>query len=434
MQQRHYLMQQSLSTGTKFGSIWQSLLFTKCVSPSDLQKLWHDLTMGASLSPQELKAVTCLNGLFDSSDTVVGQRLLNGIPDLSLSAAAASQQQQPLLHPLFQHGVCLWPSCEKPCSNYLAFIQHLNSAHTLDDRSTAQCRVQMQVVDQLETQLNKERQRLQAMMHHLQMKQSPDTTTPTNGFPAQEAVSEQKQVSTSSPNGQVSTPLPQSQSSLRNILSSPAVVSGAAANSAASSTSDMSLSRCQLTSTPTSFTFTPPNSTVSVRRRVSDKSMLSIAADITRNREFYGSHDVRPPYTYASLIRQAIMESKEKQLTLNEIYNWFQDTFAYFRRNAATWKNAVRHNLSLHKCFTRVENVKGAVWTVDELEFYKRRPQRLSHGDSSFDLDKVKQEKQVKMEISGQCDETNSDEMAPSETRFSFSTEPSAEYQEMHTD
>lgn len=32
------------------------------------------------------------------------------------------------------------------------------------------------------------------------------------------------------------------------------------------------------------------------------------------------------------------MESKEKQLSLNEIYNWFQTTFAYFRRNAATWK------------------------------------------------------------------------------------------------
>lgn len=36
----------------------------------------------------------------------------------------------------------------------------------------------------------------------------------------------------------------------------------------------------------------------------------------------------------------------------------------------------MRHNLSLHKCFMRVENVKGAVWTVDEVEFYKRRPQR----------------------------------------------------------
>lgn len=38
----------------------------------------------------------------------------------------------------------------------------------------------------------------------------------------------------------------------------------------------------------------------------------------------------------------------------------------------------MRHNLSLHKCFVRVENVKGAVWTVDEVEFQKRRPQKIS--------------------------------------------------------
>ena len=41
-------------------------------------------------------------------------------------------------------------------------------------------------------------------------------------------------------------------------------------------------------------------------------------------------------------------------------------------------QNAVRHNLSLHKCFVRVENVKGAVWTVDESEYQKRRPQKFS--------------------------------------------------------
>lgn len=35
---------------------------------------------------------------------------------------------------------------------------------------------------------------------------------------------------------------------------------------------------------------------------------------------------------------QSIIESPDKQLTLNEIYNWFQNTFCYFRRNAATWK------------------------------------------------------------------------------------------------
>ena len=36
-------------------------------------------------------------------------------------------------------------------------------------------------------------------------------------------------------------------------------------------------------------------------------------------------------------------------------------------------QNAVRHNLSLHKCFKRVENVKGAVWTVDDIEYHKKR-------------------------------------------------------------
>lgn len=35
---------------------------------------------------------------------------------------------------------------------------------------------------------------------------------------------------------------------------------------------------------------------------------------------------------------QAIFESPRRQLTLNEIYNWFTRNFAYFRRNAATWK------------------------------------------------------------------------------------------------
>ena len=80
--------------------------------------------------------------------------------------------------------------------------------------------------------------------------------------------------------------------------------------------------------------------------------------DIQQNREFYMHNDVRPPYTYAALIRyvrslhsdlkcssidifphfQAIHESPDQQLTLHEIYNWFTVTFAYFRRNAASWK------------------------------------------------------------------------------------------------
>lgn len=48
-------------------------------------------------------------------------------------------------------------------------IRHLNLEHCLDDRTTAQARVQMQVVNQLEIHLQKERERLQAMMHHLHL-------------------------------------------------------------------------------------------------------------------------------------------------------------------------------------------------------------------------------------------------------------------------
>uniref|UniRef100_B3NZL8 GG17338 n=1 Tax=Drosophila erecta TaxID=7220 RepID=B3NZL8_DROER len=174
-------------------------------------------------------------------------------------------------HPLFAHGICRWPGCEMDLEDITSFVKHLNTEHGLDDRSTAQARVQMQVVSQLESHLQKERDRLQAMMHHLYLS--------------------------------------------KQLLS------------------------------PTKI----------------DRKVYPICW--------------KEP---GLMCNRAIIDSPDKQLTLNEIYNWFQNTFCYFRRNAATWKNAVRHNLSLHKCFMRVENVKGAVWTVDEIEFYKRRPQRTA--------------------------------------------------------
>ena len=42
-----------------------------------------------------------------------------------------------------------------------------------------------------------------------------------------------------------------------------------------------------------------------------------------------------------------MIESPERQLTLHEIYSWFTSTFAYFRRNAASWK--VHKNLVISR-------------------------------------------------------------------------------------
>ena len=50
---------------------------------------------------------------------------------------------------------------------------------------------------------------------------------------------------------------------------------------------------------------------------------------------------------------QAVIESPERQLTLHEIYSWFTSTFAYFRRNAASWKVLVltRYNFSFYDIY-----------------------------------------------------------------------------------
>ncbi|XP_054154803.1 uncharacterized protein LOC128953341 [Oppia nitens] len=483
-----------------------------------------------------------------------GIGLGNGHHHSSLAAVAAAESLQAVL---YGHNMCKWPGCEQVCDDYGQFVKHLNMEHGLDDRSTAQARVQMQVVQQLEQHLEREKDRLAAMMQHLHNKHraqqsstssTPPSTTTSSIRLAPQLPAEFKhllhQHSTSdggrdsrdsiglsikpddlmmdrqsyslrggnhtsnggrlSPHGCMSSPspppppqsMPLSMTSSSTVLppahhhnshhhhqhmslmsvvddlhqqhhhlnhnnngvgsgggvvaakvvnrktsmitppptasrpppmdTSPPLMIGAAvitsaANAGTTGTGSgrggggrRRLSDKSGTTTTTSSSNSLPKPLVlnggiinggvghddggdlsmfgycggslpdsPARRRIAERSNLDITEEITRNREFYKNAEVRPPFTYASLIRQAIIESSDKQLTLNEIYNWFQNTFCYFRRNAATWKNAVRHNLSLHKCFMRVENVKGAVWTVDEMEFYKRRPQRLQERISS---------------------------------------------------
>ncbi|XP_029968833.1 forkhead box protein P2 isoform X2 [Salarias fasciatus] len=257
-------------------------------------------------------------------------------------------------HPLYGHGVCKWPGCENICEDFGQFLKHLNNEHALDDRSTAQCRVQMQVVQQLEIQLSKERERLQAMMTHLHMRPSEPKSSP-KPLNLVSSVTMSKNLPSASPPNLPQTPTTPTApiTPMAAMPQVPSVLGGANVPSMGA-----------------------------MRRRHSDKYSMPLSSEIAPNYEFYKNADVRPPFTYATLIRQAIMDSADMQLTLNEIYSWFTRTFAYFRRNAATWKNAVRHNLSLHKCFVRVENVKGAVWTVDEVEYQKRRSQKITGSPS----------------------------------------------------
>ncbi|KAJ8970231.1 hypothetical protein NQ317_015671 [Molorchus minor] len=77
----------------------------------------------------------------------------------------------------------------------------------------------------------------------------------------------------------------------------------------------------------------------------------------------------KPPYSFSCLIFMAIEDSVQKALPVKEIYAWILDHFPYFRDARTGWKNSVRHNLSLNKCFQKVEKApnlgKGSLWTVD---------------------------------------------------------------------
>jgi len=63
----------------------------------------------------------------------------------------------------------------------------------------------------------------------------------------------------------------------------------------------------------------------------------------------------KPPLSFSSLIFMAIEDSAEKALPVKEIYAYILQRFPYFKSAPTGWKNSVRHNLSLNKCFQKVE-------------------------------------------------------------------------------
>ncbi|KAK7142574.1 hypothetical protein R3I94_012054 [Phoxinus phoxinus] len=79
----------------------------------------------------------------------------------------------------------------------------------------------------------------------------------------------------------------------------------------------------------------------------------------------------KPPYSFSCLIFMAIEDAPSKRLPVKDIYNWILEHFPYFANAPTGWKNSVRHNLSLNKCFKKVDKDrsqsigKGSLWCID---------------------------------------------------------------------
>ncbi|XP_050431280.1 forkhead box protein J1.2-like isoform X2 [Adelges cooleyi] len=126
--------------------------------------------------------------------------------------------------------------------------------------------------------------------------------------------------------------------------------------------------------------------------------------------------DKKPPFSYSTLICMA-MKAKGNKVTLSSIYGWIKENFLYYRNADPSWKNSIRHNLSLNKFFVKVprskdEPGKGGFWKfdVDCLEggarrkrtSSRRRTSRLQHKTQSKVVEEMTLEDEKALELAVQ--------------------------------
>ncbi|KAL3881499.1 hypothetical protein ACJMK2_027931 [Sinanodonta woodiana] len=97
------------------------------------------------------------------------------------------------------------------------------------------------------------------------------------------------------------------------------------------------------------------------------KESLSVNKKTSSRRNAWGN------LSYADLITKAIQSSPDQRLTLSQIYDWMVQNVPYFKdkgdnTSSAGWKNSIRHNLSLHSRFMRIQNEgtgKSSWWVIN---------------------------------------------------------------------
>ena len=174
------------------------------------------------------------------------------------------------------------------------------------------------------------------------------------------------------------------------------------------------LSRQQSQAAPTSGAFgppgTPPSSTKTrpAQERpdvISTPGPVMVGPNGVNLSEDENKH-IKPQYSYAQMITQAITSVPEGKLTLNGIYTYIMDQYAYYRHQAPSgwqvsldqimsksfeanrsFQNSIRHNLSLNRHFEKVarstyEPGKGAKWQIvpDAKEELVQNAWRIGRG------------------------------------------------------
>ena len=64
--------------------------------------------------------------------------------------------------------------------------------------------------------------------------------------------------------------------------------------------------------------------------------MMESTSDIDYSHD--AATDLKPPYSYATMIAQAIFSDEEEKLTLSNIYGWISTNYAFYRHSNSGWQ------------------------------------------------------------------------------------------------
>ncbi|CAD7090410.1 unnamed protein product [Hermetia illucens] len=114
-------------------------------------------------------------------------------------------------------------------------------------------------------------------------------------------------------------------------------------------------------------------STKASNQQLPTDSQQATAQSLTTSKKNSSRRNAWGNLSYADLITHAIGSATDKRLTLSQIYEWMVQNVPYFKdkgdsNSSAGWKNSIRHNLSLHNRFVRVQNEgtgKSSWWMLN---------------------------------------------------------------------
>ncbi|ORX52197.1 hypothetical protein BCR36DRAFT_35533 [Piromyces finnis] len=104
-------------------------------------------------------------------------------------------------------------------------------------------------------------------------------------------------------------------------------------------------------------------------------NMKSVKSGAPKGRRVQSRNaSLRPTLSYVELITEAICDSEDGLLSLQEIYDAIKRKYVYFRTADPAWQNSIRHNLSVHQSFTKITRPpnrpgKGFLWTSSKIDY-----------------------------------------------------------------